>query len=313
MEVVGFLETDGDQGQSKRWCFTWNNPGEERPVYDAATMDYCCWEKETGASGTPHWQGYIRFKARKRFAAVKRVLPQAHIAIARGTEEQNRTYCSKDQTDFEEHGEYTKDAGQQGKRSDLVEIGAKLVAGTSLKDIALQHPSDMIRYSSGILKYQQIVRPPPPPVRNVHTIVLWGESGVGKSHRCHVCYPDLYPVSTGRSPWDSYSGQNTILFDEFNPENWPLTELNRYLDKWPLELNCRYANKMAEWELVLICSNLNPDLWYLWPGVASQKAALQRRLSAPVGIVVEVLSQEMEIPGFEMPHPMILIDNDDEI
>ena len=37
-----------------RWCFTVNNYGDWRPVYNAAEMDYLVYGLEVGEQGTPH-------------------------------------------------------------------------------------------------------------------------------------------------------------------------------------------------------------------------------------------------------------------
>jgi len=42
----------------KRWCFTINNPGEYRPMFDAGVALYMCYGLETApTTGTIHLQG----------------------------------------------------------------------------------------------------------------------------------------------------------------------------------------------------------------------------------------------------------------
>jgi len=42
----------------KRWCFTINNPGEERPTFDAGVTLYMCYGLEAApTTGTIHLQG----------------------------------------------------------------------------------------------------------------------------------------------------------------------------------------------------------------------------------------------------------------
>ena len=73
--------------------------------------------------GTPHIQGYVRFKVRKTMAGAKRLLDvQAHLEPARGSEGENIKYCSKDRLicgdDWGEHGVADPEI-KQGRRSDL--------------------------------------------------------------------------------------------------------------------------------------------------------------------------------------------------
>jgi len=63
-------------------------------------------------------------------------------------------------------------------------------------------------------------------------------------------------------PLGSYRGEKEILFDEFDHELWPITAMNRYLDKWRCLLDARYNDRYAAWERVVICANSNPQSWY---------------------------------------------------
>lgn len=125
----------------KRWCFTVNNPGEWRPTYSAATMDYIVWEVEHVDDGTPHIQGYVRFKRTRDMASAKRLLcERAHVEPARGSEEQNRVYCTKEGDDAEhgEQGVYDAQAGKQGRRTDLETVAERIRLGANpLKYLSL--------------------------------------------------------------------------------------------------------------------------------------------------------------------------------
>lgn len=90
--------------RSRRWCFTLNNytPQEEQDVLDlinnGALVTYGIFGREVGASGTPHLQGYLRMAKLYRLGAM-RLLPglqRAHLEPAKGNEESNIVYCSKD-------------------------------------------------------------------------------------------------------------------------------------------------------------------------------------------------------------------------
>ena len=131
---------------NNRWCFTINNPGEYRPVFRPEHMAYLVYQIERGSeAGTQHLQGYVRFHNRKRLSTVKNVLENqgAHLEQARGSEEQNKAYCTKEDTRESgpfEFGVYDKDAGKQGNRSDLAEIAMMARRGAALQEIADAHP-----------------------------------------------------------------------------------------------------------------------------------------------------------------------------
>ena len=111
--------------QGKSWCFTINNwtnvhqTSLRALLSDQAQVEYGIFGREVAATGTPHLQGYVRFRSNKRIRTVQRLLPGAHVSIARGTAQQNRDYCSKD-SDFDEFG--TLPVSQQGRRRDLEEF-----------------------------------------------------------------------------------------------------------------------------------------------------------------------------------------------
>lgn len=115
---------------SKRWCFTLNN-------YDEAELDSLCENlqkkeiryaivgRETGEGGTPHLQGYFSSRKAMRFKAVKNMVgDRAHVEMAKGSEQSNFEYCSKE-------GFYTEygTRASPGKRSDLEAFKDAVKAG----------------------------------------------------------------------------------------------------------------------------------------------------------------------------------------
>lgn len=106
------------QSRSNNWCFTLNNYNDEsqQKVRDlGAGAEYLVFGRELGDSGTPHLQGFIRFRNRLRFDQVAKLVPGAHLSVARNVQKAAE-YCRKD-GDFEEFGALP--VRGQGKRSDL--------------------------------------------------------------------------------------------------------------------------------------------------------------------------------------------------
>lgn len=96
--------------QSTRWCFTINNPTPEDEQRLINLCDdvrgngivYLVWGREIGEYGTPHFQGFVIFRNRKRLRAVRDVLGQrGHYECTRGTAREASDYCKKD-------GEFTE-------------------------------------------------------------------------------------------------------------------------------------------------------------------------------------------------------------
>lgn len=94
-----------------RWCFTLNNYTDDIissivPIF-RTMCKVAFFSKETGESGTPHLQGYLEFKTKKRPLSVFN-MDCFHFEKARGNLQQNLDYCSKDQPLFFQHGAIPK-------------------------------------------------------------------------------------------------------------------------------------------------------------------------------------------------------------
>jgi len=102
--------------RARGYCFTWNNWGPEAiATLDSLEARYLCYGKEIAPdTGTPHLQGYLYWENGKTFSATRKKLLGAHVSIALGTPDQNRTYCSK-AGDFVEFGVLPSDPEECGR------------------------------------------------------------------------------------------------------------------------------------------------------------------------------------------------------
>lgn len=140
-------------------CFTVNNP--EGQLTMAPFIKYCVYQKEKGESGTEHFQGYAELQGQHRLAALKKWLPTAHFEARRGTAEQARAYCMKEDTRIDgpwEHGEYVPP--QPGKRSDL-DQACQVALEAGIEEAARQFPSLFAKYYKGLSAYVSAMKEKP--------------------------------------------------------------------------------------------------------------------------------------------------------
>lgn len=136
----------------KYWVFTLNNyTDDDKPL--EWPCEYVIYQKEKGASGTPHLQGYVEFKTNKRLSAVRKICSTAHWETRKGTQEQAIDYCTKKDDTYVD-GPW--DAGdrkenKQGKRTDL-ELACATAAQSGLASLIDQHPTAYAKYHAGLEK-----------------------------------------------------------------------------------------------------------------------------------------------------------------
>lgn len=89
---------------SKAWCFTLNNYTDEDikrlPIMFAKMHLHYLFAKEVGDSGTPHLQGYIYGKVNIKMEDLKKVSSRMHLEKAKGDQESNIRYCTKEGGEF---------------------------------------------------------------------------------------------------------------------------------------------------------------------------------------------------------------------
>ena len=87
---------------ARHWCFTLNNHNNEDIKLissNSSKIKRFVFQEEIGENGTPHLQGYLELKGKKkRFNYVKSILgPRAHIEVVNNINAQI-AYCCKDET-----------------------------------------------------------------------------------------------------------------------------------------------------------------------------------------------------------------------
>lgn len=281
--------------ECRKWNLTINNPIEKgwnheklnNTLQSIATILYFCLADEIGdEENTYHTHLYFVCKNPKSFNTVKNFFPEAHIEAAIGLSIQNKNYV------FKEGNKYNKsiDTGKyiyldskgkqhsgihydstnlewgempvekQGQRTDMLMLFDMIKDGYSNVQIMDENPTYMLHldkiekarqnYRESIYRGQRRL--------NLHCTYIWGVTGAGKTRYVMDKYGDVnvYRVTDYNHPFDRYNGEKVLLFEEFR-SSLRLSDMLSYIDVYYMDLPARYCNKVACYEEVYICTNID--------------------------------------------------------
>lgn len=234
-----------------RWCFTLNNytTEEEKKIktfINEDTVKFAVIGRETGDSGTPHLQGYVNMKKKKRLTAMKKILgKRAHIESAKGTDKENNIYCSKGEDIMLRIGEpvvnglnkvpfrlaIMKKMYRENKDVDFEEMGPEwdscwIMHKGKIKEAALHKDMldkkkklktnyDKVVWNKWQKELLDMLETPPDPRK---VVWIWDIKGsVGKSYitRYLKVMKDALDLdtTTKKDVSYAYNGQNIVIFD----------------------------------------------------------------------------------------------------
>lgn len=171
---------------ARAFTFTLNNP---KGLFTESDMEdwganYLVFQLEMGASGTPHLQGYVQVPAPCRFSKFKG-LEGAHFEKARGSPQQNKDYCTKEDTRLEGPFEYGVMRAGQGQRSDVLRLRDAIKSGK--RGLELYEDDETcgpaVRYARGVAELCTAYAPRPDRSEVVVTF-HYGPAGTGKTRCC---------------------------------------------------------------------------------------------------------------------------------
>lgn len=268
--------------QSRSWILTISANKHDREEVEEALEPYTYIGQleEGGSSGYRHFQLLIENETPIRFSTIKRKLPAAHIEPRRGTVTEAVAYCTKKDTRVE--GEPPLQNGtislrdEKGKRSDLERIRtAILEEGRSVDDVILTMPE-----AARVTKYVKDLAAARDRAeargreRDVEVIYLFGDPGVGKTRWLYDHFDDVARLTDYRN-FDAYNGEKVLALDEYAGQ-LDLRVLNGVLDRYPINLNARFFDRVARHEVCVLISNLPPWDIYTWEKPVSRRAFARR-------------------------------------
>lgn len=197
----------------------------------------------------------------------------------------------------------------QKKISKWLEIAKAIDNGASLSDIRTDFKGMYIQYRSKIHEYYDEVhdkaRDPNEPVE---VTVLWGPPGTGKSRWCWKKFPNALIKTDLKQTkfWDRYTGQDTVVINDFRGADIKMNDLLNLLDRYPdvKEKKGHRGGVNLNVKRWIITSNYHPSQWYkkAW----DIENPLRRRITS---IVEFKRTEQMQI---NEPIETVYIDSDVE-
>jgi hypothetical protein len=186
------------------------------------------------------------------------------IQRKKGTREQAKNYAMKieqylDEADTQilqpiQYGKWV----ENGQRLDLEDLANDIVEGKTdyqifeRDSVAFMRHIKMIKETRSMLletKFNTIYR-------HVEVCYIYGTTRSGKTTLItnHFGYENVYRITDSKNPWDGYTNQDVIIFEEFR-ETFPLENMLSWLEGHPVQLPARYFNRPAAYTKVFIISN----------------------------------------------------------
>lgn len=277
--------------RARNWAFTVSKPTDtqlihfEQPSFESQVKWMVASLERGDLNEGLHIQGCISFKNAKTWGAVRKVLelkagdelsefhssPAANVAYCRKGEQSHEEW-TEDGIDGENYGlnvDILKELGSppkygEDKTSQWDDIRQAIENGWSDLQIIARWPQEGIRCQAHIAKYRLLWDRLHSEWRDVEVTYIFGATGTGKTRSVmekygyrNVFRVTDYPTKGNREngAFDMYDGEEIVLFEEFR-SSLKLEKMLNYLDGYPIELPCRYSNKMLKATKIFIVTNI---------------------------------------------------------
>lgn len=245
------------------WCFTINNPTDE-DTFDENLFDYVVVGKETGSSGTPHWQCYGKLKKKARLSWLKKhVNARAHYEQMHGTPQEAADYCKKD-GNFVEHGEVPSaqtEAATEKNKTDYRQM-LELAKARQVEEIEKLNPRIAFTNYRLIKEIGDDHQPPPKPLTELQVWWIWGPTGTGKTTYCRSRWPDAYWHPVTENNWNGYDGHDTVVFEDV--DHLSIRDFKIWCDYYPFPVKQLYRRTVIRPKRMVFTSNNPPEDCFAW-------------------------------------------------
>ena len=235
--------------RSKYWCGTSYDFSDFAGV---SGLKYGVWQKERCKStGREHFQFHLEFNDRLRFPQVQALLPGVHVERVRDIE-LSRSYAQKEDTRIEGPFFFGKLKERKREFNAISELARR-----SVSEVLEDYPE----YWRSV-QCLRIIRALSMPARKLRTglVYVWGKTGCGKTSMMlrmskHL---DVFWYNHSSRWWCGYEQQPIVVVDEYHG-SFKASELLRFGDSTPFQLEIKGGSVQFDSVLVVFLSNLSPD------------------------------------------------------
>lgn len=292
------------------WCFTVNNNAREfwgeiiGKCESKPLIRYLCGQLETASTGQLHFQGYIQLTASRAMSWLKNNIDAgAHFEKQKGTNEQARDYCKKeDETTvnntFIEYGTFKAGKSGAGARNDIHTLRDAICKGSTQREIIMN--DELVETFASYIKFADRVRSlfaPPAKDKSEFKISLYfGDPRAGKTRKAKADNPDIYeiPISNGTLWLDGYDGHDVVLFDDFGGKSSRMTLDNtlKFFDRYQRQVPIKGSHVWYDPTHIIVTSNLHPRAWFNYSTREVHWEALWKRFTE---VIVFHAGEEPEV------------------
>lgn len=271
--------------QLRHWCFRYSNPTETSDELielfkKEPQLRYVVFQKEKGEEGGHiHYQGYVEFKRPKRLGGLKKIHKSIHWEQRRGTREQARDYCMKEDTREDGPWEFGDFGLTPGARTDLADLYKLAREEKTLLAVAEAMPGPYMRAYKAVQHVRQLEAfDKPNRTTDLEVVLLFGPPGSGKTRMVYHDSPDVYAIPIGKQLWfDGYRGEKHVLIDDFSG-NMRLVDTLRLLDRYPIQVPIKGGHVWWCPDKIYLTCNVHPLDWYDYTKRKDSYQALTRRI-----------------------------------
>ncbi len=240
---------------------------------------------EEAKTGSRHLQGYTEAESGSKMTMLqlKAALGQSvHLEASRGSREENRRYCTKEDSRVEGPWE-VGDLDERPLKRKQTDVAMEMVrSGVSDKDLAEAVPAVWLTFRRSLDHYRTILTSQ---TRKWKTNLTWywGPTGTGKTRLAHLLTRRrVWTAPDNKCQWfDGYVGQESVLFDDLDAEDKPSRAMFlRLFDRYPMTVPVKGGFVNWQPRRAFITSNCEPACLF-----GLEDSAISRRIDNTFNIL----------------------------